>query len=199
MRMTRARLRSEGRHRCKQTWSAAALMAFVCAWGVGGSGVAQAPRDSDVEAAYLFNFAKFMHAQTHSPDSFTIAVVGKSPIEPMLQTITTNEQIDGRPLKVVHAASADQARNCDIIFLGESETAHIDKDLAMLTGSNALTVSSLPEFAQRGGMIQFQVVNNRVRFIVNLDAANKEKITLSSELLKVAMSVQGSTRTGEQP
>jgi len=197
--VTRVRVRGEDRRRRKQRWSAAVLTAFVCAWGVGGSGGAQAPRDSDVEAAYLFNFAKFMHAPVHSPDSFTIAVVGKSSIGPMLDTITTNEQIDGRPLKVVHAASVDQARNSDIIFLGESETAHIDKDLATLAGSNALTVSSLPDFAQRGGMIQFQVVNNRVRFIVNLDAANKEKIILSSELLKVAMSVHGSASMEVQP
>ena len=75
----------------------------------------------------------------------------------------------------------------------------MDKDLAMLAGSNALTVSNVPEFVQRGGMIQFQIVDNRVRFSVNLDAANKEKITLSSELLKVAVSVQGSANQEAQP
>jgi len=175
-----------------------ALMALVCAWGVGGGG-AQAPQASDVEAAYLFNFAKFMNEPAHSPDSFTIAVVGKSAIVQMLEKITTNEQVNGRPLKVVHAATADQARNCDIIFLGESEAARIDKDIAVLAGSNALTVSNVPDFMQHGGMIQFQVVDNRVRFSVNLDAVNKEKITLSSELLKVAMSVSGSPKTEVQP
>jgi hypothetical protein len=174
-------------------------MAVVCVWGVGGSGGAQAPRDSDVEAAYLFNFAKFMHAPAHSPDSFTIAVVGKSTIGGMLETITANEQVDGRPLKVVHAASAEQARNCDIVFLGESEAPRMDKDLAALAGGNALTVSNIPDFVQRGGMIQFLLVNSRVRFQVNLSAANKEKVNLSSELLKVAVSVRGSTGTEVQP
>jgi len=170
----------------------------VCAWGVGGSGQTQT-RDSDVEAAYLFNFAKFMHTRVHSPNKFTIAVVGKSAIGPMLETLTANEQVDGRPLKVVHAATADQARDCDIVFLGESETLRLDRDLATLAGSNALTVSNIPEFVQRGGMIQFQIVDNRVRFLVNLDAANKEKIALNSELLKVAMSVQGSANPEAQP
>jgi hypothetical protein len=152
-----------------------------------------------VEAAYLFNFAKFMHAPAHSADSFTIAVVGKSPIGPMLETITANEQIDGRPLKVVQAASVEQARNCDIVLLSETETPRMDKDLAALAGSNALTVSNAPDFAQHGGMIEFKIVNNRVRFIVNLDAANKAKVTLSSELLKVAMSVTGTAGVEAQP
>ena len=44
-----------------------------------------------------------------------------------------------------------------------------------------------------------QVVKNRVRFMVNLDAATKEKISLSSELLKVAMSVTGSAGTEAHP
>lgn len=197
--MKRARvLRKECRHRPKPRWKAAALLVITCAWGAG-SGEAQTPRDTDVEAAYLFNFAKFMHAPAHNPDSFTIAVVGKSPMGPMLETLTTNEKIDGRPLKVIQAASVDQARNCDIVFLSESETPRMDKDLATLAGSNALTVSSVPDFVQRGGVIQFQVVNNRVRFVVNLDAASKAKITLSSELLKVAMSVHGSASGEAQP
>ena len=194
--MTRARvLKSEGRRR----WRARALLTIVCAWGFGGSAGAQSPRDSDVEAAYLFNFAKFMHAPAHSADSFTIAVVGKNPIGQTLGTLTANEQIDGRPLKIVQVTSADQARNYDIVFLSESEIPRMDKDLAALAGSNALTVSNMPDFVQRGGMIQFQVVNNRVRFLVNLDAASKAKITLSSELLKVAMGVIGSASTEVQP
>jgi hypothetical protein len=75
----------------------------------------------------------------------------------------------------------------------------MDKDLAALAGSNALTVSNAPDFAQHGGMIEFKIVNNRVRFIVNLDAANKAKVTLSSELLKVAMSVTGTAGVEAQP
>jgi hypothetical protein len=94
------------------------------------------------------------------------------------------------------AATPDNARNCDIAFLSDSEGPRIDKDIATLAGSNALTVSNAGGFLQHGGMIQFALVQNRVRFSVNLDAVNKEKITLSSELLKVAMSVNG-TASGE--
>jgi hypothetical protein len=191
--------RAESWHRCRPRFNAAALLTAVCAFMVVASSVTQRPRESDVEAAYLFNFAKFMHASAHSPDSFTIAVVGKSAIGPMLGTITANEQIDGRPLKVVQPATVDAARNCDIVFLADTETPHLDKDLATLAGSNALTVSNAPEFLQHGGMIQFLVVNDRVRFKVNLDASNKEKIAFSSELLRVAMSVSGSPGGEAQP
>jgi hypothetical protein len=168
----------------------------VYGWWVAGSGWAQTPKESDVEAAYLFNFAKFMHTPVHTPDSFTICIVGKSPLSGTLGAITANEQIDGRRLKVISTATSDNARNCDIAFLSDSEGPRIDKDLAALAGSNVLTVSNAGGFLQHGGMIQFALMQNRVRFSVNLDAVNKEKITLSSELLKVAMSVNG-TASGE--
>jgi hypothetical protein len=53
-----------------------------------------------------------------------------------------------------------------------------------------LTVSDIPQFAARGGMTQFVADGNRIRFIVNLAAAQRAGLGLSSELLKVAKEVQ---------
>jgi hypothetical protein len=53
-----------------------------------------------------------------------------------------------------------------------------------------LTVSDMPQFAQRGGMIQFVLEGNRVRFEVNLIATQHAGLTLSSDLLKVATAVR---------
>lgn len=171
----------------------AALLVLILGVEVPGAGLllAQAPRESDVEAAYLFNFAKFMHAQPHSPDFFTIGVMGKNPFGATLEQITAHEQMDGRAMRVMPVAGADDARNCDMIFVSDSEAPRLEKDLEMLQAANVLTVSNVPGFLDRGGMIQFLIVSSRVRFSVNLGAVNRSKITLSSELLKVAVSVSG--------
>jgi hypothetical protein len=153
--------------------------------------VAQGTKESDVEAAYLFNFAKFMHAQPHSAEFFTIGVMGKNPFGNTLEQITAHEQMDGRAMRVLAVASAEDARNCDMIFVSDSEAPRLEKDLEMVQGADVLTVSNVSGFLDRGGMIQFLIVSNRVRFSVNLSAANRSKITLSSELLKVAVSVSG--------
>jgi uncharacterized protein len=62
--------------------------------------------------------------------------------------------------------------------------------LAAVAKSAVLTVSDFPEFLKRGGMIQFVLEGNRVRFEVNLSAAKNAGLTLSSELLKVAAAVR---------
>ena len=62
-----------------------------------------------------------------------------------------------------------------------------------------LTVGEGPDSLTRGGMIEFVVVEDRVRFSVNLDAANRCSVGLSSELLKVAVTVTDKPGTGGSP
>ena len=60
-----------------------------------------------------------------------------------------------------------------------------------------LTVSDMPQFAQRGGMIQFVLEGKKVRFEVNLTAVERAGLTLSSELLKVATTVKRNPPPGD--
>ena len=84
-------------------------------------------------------------------------------------------------------AGADEA--CQIVYIGTSELPRLGKDLEALKDKPVLTVSALPTFLEHGGMIQFVLEENRVRFAVNLAAAERAHLTLSAELLKVALYV----------
>lgn len=155
-------------------------------------------KESDVESAFLFNFARFMHKPASSGKAFTIGVLGTSPFGDTLEQITAHEQIDGRPIRIVSVATPAEAIACDMVFLSDSERPRLDKDLQALSGSPVLTVSTAPGFLQHGGMIQFEVISNHVRFSVNLDAVSRSHIALSSQLLKVALNVSGSPRQSEE-
>ena len=60
-----------------------------------------------------------------------------------------------------------------------------------------LTVSDTPSFASNGGMIQFVLKDKKVQFEVNLTAAEKASLTLSSQLLEIATGVRGAEPGGE--
>lgn len=150
------------------------------------------PTEDDVKAAYLFNFSHFVRYPATDPPAartFDICLVGRSDIGPVLHSIVSNETVDGRPVRALQIDRPADARACAIAYMGSSEASRIDKDLAALQGSGVLTVSDVPHFADRGGMIQFVLANNRVRFAVNLSSAERVHLALSSELLKVALSV----------
>jgi YfiR/HmsC-like len=151
------------------------------------------PSEYDVEAAYLFNFGKFVAwpASASSPHRpLTICVLGEDPFGSALDRIVAGEKIGGRAVVDKKISNADAAHACSILYVSSSEATRIDKILAALKDAPVLTVSDIPDFAQRGGIIQFVLRDNRVRFLVNLGPAQHEGLSLSSELLKVAVSVQ---------
>jgi hypothetical protein len=128
------------------------------------------------------------------PVEFLICVLGSDAILPVLERITLHEQIDNRRVQVRHYDKAAEARSCAIVYLSRSETERMDEDLAALQGAHALTVGDDPQFLAHGGMLQFVLQKDRVRFAVNLEAVSRGELRLSSELLRVAAWVSGASR-----
>jgi hypothetical protein len=159
--------------------------------------------ESDVKAAYLFNFGKFVRFTSsdavNKRQSFDVCIVGADPLGATLDELTANEQLDGKPVRVVRLKNAADARGCAIAYISASEGARVGSDLDALRGQPVLTVSDAANFLQQGGMIQFVTVSNHVRFAVNLDAVRSAQLNLSSELLRVAISVNGEPAAGVRP
>jgi hypothetical protein len=55
----------------------------------------------------------------------------------------------------------------------------------------------MPDFINNGGMIQFVLKDNKVRFEINLIAAEKAGLTINSQLLKVATDIKRASRNEE--
>lgn len=161
------------------------------------------PTEYQVKAAYLFNFGKFLDQPSRpfspSTGTFDICIVGTDRLGQSLDRITANEHLNNLAVRVVRTPEVANARGCAIVFFGSSEDLRIEKDLAVLAGTDALTVSDSQHFLERGGMVQFVLESSHVRFKVNLDAVARTHLVLSSELLRVASSVSGKPRQGAQP
>jgi hypothetical protein len=168
--------------------------------GASLSGTEEHASDNEVKSAYLFKFGEFVE-YPQGPSglkTFDICVLDGDPIASDLQKITLNERVHDVPVRVLRFDHAGDARDCAVVYIGESESRRLDKDLAALEGSNALTVSDQPQFLEHGGMIQFLLENQRIRFAVNLEPVEHTNFHLSSQLLKVAVSVNTKPRQEEK-
>ncbi len=116
-------------------------------------------------------------------------MLGHDPFGATLDATVSGERVEGKTVVVRRVVSQKDARGCRIVYVSSSEDARVRSVLAGLD-PGVLTVSDIPHFTDDGGMIQFVMENNRVRFAVNLTAAEKGGLTLSSELLKVATKVK---------
>jgi hypothetical protein len=159
------------------------------------------PSEYDVKAAYLFNFSRFVEwpaqpAET-SNDSFAICVLGRDPFGAALNTTIARESIAGKTVVAKQIVSPQDADHCRVLFISSSEDRRLKQILDALGKASILTVSDLPKFTERGGMVQFVLAENRVRFEVNSAITDRAGLTLSSELLKVAVNVRRSVPFGE--
>ncbi|MGH9716441.1 MAG: YfiR family protein [Candidatus Acidiferrales bacterium] len=191
-------------HRCLHGGRDFMRLAALVLWGVllAAPGVrAQGSRATEyqVKAAYMYNFALFVswpEIAKSSSGPFGVCVLGEDPFGSILDSTFAGETLDGRSVFVERVANAGEARPCRILFISRSETKDLKTILSALNNAEVLTVSDIPDFSRRGGMIQFVWKGDSVRFEVNLAAAKSVGLVLSSDLLKVAAAVRTKTVSG---
>src|SRR5205085_8239063 len=121
--------------------------------------------------------------------SFVVGVLGDDPFGSDLEKTISGKQVNGRPVTILRSKNERQLSNCHILFISASERRRMSQILEALRGSHALTVSEIDHFCQAGGIINFRMEENKVRFEINSVAAQSEQLKLSSKLLAVAAKV----------
>jgi YfiR/HmsC-like len=181
------------------------LAAVAVAWALirlpSVQGQHAKPTEYEVKATYLYNFSRFVEwpaqGRQGQSDSFAICVLGENPFGPALNATVAQETIAGKSVVARQISAPQDAVNCRVLFISSSEGTRLKEILTSLGTASVLTVSDLPKFTQRGGMVQFILEGNKVRFEVNSATAERAGLTLSSELLKVAVNVRRNAQLGD--
>jgi hypothetical protein len=176
--------------------AAAILMAALSIGGAHGiSRQANSSSEYQVKAAFLFHFAQFVdwppEAFKDASSPLTYCTAGEDPFHGALEASLNGKMIGARPVRVIHFRQVQEIQGCQIVFLGTPEKKLISTMLANLRASPILTVGESEDFVQGGGMIGFFLEDNKVRFDINLDAAERAKLKISARLLALAKTVVG--------
>jgi hypothetical protein len=172
------------------------VVLFVGAGLASSSDVARAQQgvagEYQVKAAFLYNFGKFIEwPQDSLGDAtapLTICTRGNESFPETLEQTVQGKLIQGHPLRVRRWEGED-ASQCQILFIGASEKDLLPEITRKLQGIATLTVGEAEGFAQSGGMINFVVVNEQVRFEINQRSARKSGLRINSRLLSLATEV----------
>ena len=151
------------------------------AWAASAAGEYQ------VKAAFLYNFAKFVNwpGADGGQSAFVLCILGDDPFGAGINAIA-GKQVGGRTLQVRRLGSADGAAACQVLFIASSESGGLSRVLGAIRGRPVLTVGDTPGFAERGVVINLYVEQSKVRFEINVDAAKRAGLNISSQLLKLA-------------
>lgn len=142
-----------------------------------------------IKAAYLYNFLKFVwwpeSALTADTSTIAICLLGPDPLAPYLEPMT-QMKAQGRAITITTIDSVTQARDCQLLFIGNDAARNLPQIMQGLKEVHALTVGEAEGFAAQGGMIGFTLKGDNVALEINTQAAQKAELQISAKLLEVA-------------
>jgi hypothetical protein len=175
------------------------LLAFVCLAAAGAqSGSDEANLERNVKAAFLYKFLGYVdypeNAMPGHGEPLVIGVVGADDVAEELRRIAVGRNMNGRAVTVRKLHHGEAPGKVHMLFIGDEDAADTEKALAAVRQMPVLTVTDTGHNTRQDSVINFRVVDERVRFEVSLDAAEKNNLKLSSRLLAVAYKVLRSNR-----
>jgi hypothetical protein len=151
---------------------------------------APAHSEYEIESAMLYNFTKFVEwpdgALGAVGAALVVGVLADDPMALVLAAALRDKTIYGHPVVVRRLNSSADSKSCTVLFVGASDRQDIARIVRSVGPSPVLTIGEYVQFSRLGGVIAFIREGNRIRFEINLDAADRAGLQVSSKLLRLA-------------
>jgi hypothetical protein len=148
--------------------------------------------EKKLQVVYIYNFLKFIRwpedTFLSSHNSFEVCIVGKDPFGQLLDSWKT-KKIDNKTLHINYFVSLDNVNKCHVAFIGHTKTNFFLSNSNNLKIKGLLTISANEDFALKGGIINFVMYKNKLRFNINRTIAIQNGLEINSKLLELAKSI----------
>ena len=148
--------------------------------------------EGQLKAAYLINFLKYIEWPT-AKSTVTICLFGRDSLSPYLAPYE-GRAIAGKELRIRRVSSPDQLTDCQELFIPDTEEARFGAILRWTDKQPILTVSDSEFLARDDGGISLIRQEGRLQFDINTDAMGRAGLKPSSQMMRLARQVIGSTR-----
>ena len=173
-------------------------------------------KEYQVKAAFIYNFIKFIDWPDPAPDvsnqkakePITIGIIGENPFDKAFEVLA-KKKIRNREVIIKHFGGfaknsvkyredgktkykykdADALKACQVLFVGSVETKYCKEIIDIVKDTSVLTIGETKDFLGTGGIIGFVTEEKKVRFGINLIAAEQAELQIRSKLLRLAKKV----------
>ncbi len=171
----------------------ASLMFFSATPAISSPLIKKPEREMTLKASFLLNLTKFIYwpkerLLLNKRESLVLCFPGEDPFNGILET-ARKESLLRMNLEIKKHVPDSQMKDCNILFLTVKEDRRLNEILTKVEGYPVVTVADTDGFAYRGAMVNFVIVDNKIRFKVNRNAMESNPIKLSSELLDLSIMV----------
>lgn len=153
-----------------------------------------------IKASFVYTVAKFVDWPSGafpSPTApMTLGVIGDPAVSAAIAEALKGKRVHERALVVRHLPDAGDAADCQILYVDSGSADHADL-LGQVQGPGVLTVGEGGGFAQKGGILGLTLEQSLVQFEVNIAAAQRAGLVISSKILRLGRVVGDARPAGE--
>jgi hypothetical protein len=169
-------------------------------------------QEYQVKAAFLYNFIQFVDwpAEKLTDDNkpIIIGIIGDDPFGNAFEPIK-DKKIRNRAVVIKRFESFEKLKNpsekdkpesdqkietlkrCHLLFICSSEQKTLKDIIDTVKDHSVLTVGEMDGFLEAGGIISWFVEEKKIRFDINATSAERAKLEIRSNLLRLAKRVIG--------
>lgn len=174
----------------------ALLAAALLVGAAAGRADSAGSKEYELKAAFLYNFTKFVvwppNRLPGATSPIVIGIYGKNPFGDELAAALRERKVDGRPIVLREIEEPAQASGIHLLFIPGTEDRALEPVLQAVRASSVLTVGESDAFEEQGGIITFVVTGEKLRFAIDMNAAERAGLKISAQLQKLAHRVRRS-------
>jgi len=149
----------------------------------------QTATENEVKAALIYNFVKFItwsdSSFSNPNDPFLICVLTEDTSGNIMQASLKDKEVKGRIIHIAQSNEYQSLKGCQVFFISLSQNAKSTEVLNKIKSKNILTIGESDGFAKSGGIIGLYKEGGKLRFEINLEAADRADLKISSKLLSL--------------
>jgi hypothetical protein len=146
---------------------------------------AQASSYGELQAAYLYNFVKYIKWPTE-PEKFVIGFFGDEEMMNVLEKTLKEKKVRGREVILKKVATPEESLECHVVYLSESSSGKFAQVKDAAAESHILIVTE-KDMIKKGAAISFVVEDERLRFKLKRAALSEAGLVPTEGLLKLAI------------
>jgi hypothetical protein len=177
-------------------WIAAAALVLAATHGSSAWSQDQQNPEYSIKAAFLCKFGNYVAwpagpAHADAAPAFRIGVLASTEFADELISAARGQTVNGQAIVVQRLERGDSLDGLSILFIARTHAARTAEALVAVKDKPVLTVTESDQGLASGAIVNFVIVDNKVRFDVSLGAAERSKLKISARLLGVARQVEG--------
>jgi hypothetical protein len=146
--------------------------------------------NAKIKAVFLYNFTKYIEwPKEQRQGKFVFGILGDSPLYTELSNMAKTKQAAGLTIEVKKFGNVNELVDCHVLYVPTSQSGKWDAVYSKMGAKSTLLVTEQPGLAKKGAAINFVVKDNRQKFELNLNNAQKQGLKVSSSLEALAILV----------